>query len=208
MNKKTIEFLWSFSLSLIVLFLGIRLGSQFKEREIFNDIVSQETQSEVIEKAKLSIEVINQHTFITNLEVMASLLSTQDDLNDMGIGGGYIGNGRIVCLPSMSYCLHEVGHAVDDFLGHPSMSRAWEVAIENYVEQCIKEYVIEWCINLIGYSGINGNPMEIVSFANSEDSFEWGGYGELYAQLFEISRLRFTPLPESIQLFYTVEWNE
>lgn len=219
MSKDIQEIIWFFVLFVLIFFLGISIGKEIKERQILRELISLKETSEeieVIQKARMSIEIIDQHIFITNLEVMASLMMTQDNLYDMGIGGAYIGNGRIVCLPDKVYCLHEVGHAVDEFLRHPSVSEEFKQVVDEYIRMCKNQDMVDlvidfWCNNFIGYKGVNGNPMDIVKFANAsedDEGFEYGGYGEFYAQMFEISRLNFIPLPESIQVFYEMDWNE
>lgn len=135
------------------------------------------------------------------------ILPSVANLNELGIAGMYIGNGRIVCLPDIVYCQHEVGHSLDDFLGYPSVTEEWRNTVENFIEGCIEEYVFSFFCPIQYWGGVNGNPLTVYERPNG-DIVEWGGYSELYASIFEQSRTSLKKIPEPLAQFFSIDWSE
>ena len=129
----------------------------------------------------------------------------RSDLN--GASGTYFGGGRIVCIPNVSTCQHEVGHAQDDFLRWPSESEKFKAAVDKFMEDCKKGIEDElFCENTINDAGVNGNPLR--EFIREDgDILMWGGYSELYAHIFEIKHAFLQPIPDSLNIYFLEGWD-
>ncbi len=150
---------------------------------------------------------MKEKNFFTDTEYVENLLPTLGYLEEIGAGGVYVGDGRIVCLPDIYYCQHEIGHALDDFIGYPSETDEWKNTVDSFVEGCIEEYIASFFCGMSDYAGINGNPMHIITDSEGGES-DWGGYSELYANIFELSRNNLKRIPEPLGKFFDIGWNE
>lgn len=99
-------------------------------------------------------------------------------------------------------CLaHEIGHGIDSINGGISETEEFQKAVELSIEMC-ENYPSEprdGCFItkhiIVGFPGVNGNPLRVLSKS------EWGGYKELYAELFAYGLpLDMIPLP--LRIFY------
>ena len=120
--------------------------------------------------------------------------------------GVYVGDGKFDCISERD-CLHEVGHAVNEWREFPSDTEEFHQAVEKYVEEnrkpsseCHKEMV---CL-LQDFPGIAGNPMRETKTVQEDGSIivsYWGGYREAYADIYAQWKT-WSPLPEELQPFY------
>jgi len=101
-----------------------------------------------------------------------------------------------------SACLaHEVGHAIDKANGYVSKTEEFQKAVELSIEMLENDRSgpCSWCFVteqvIAPFSGINGNPLSAIS------TDEWGGYAELYAQLFEYG-FSLDEIPPPLRIFY------
>ena len=104
--------------------------------------------------------------------------------------------------PNYRSCLgHEIGHAIDNANGQISKTQEFREAVELSIEMLeddrIKSrgwgFITEQIIAV--FPGINGNPLKQYSGG------EWGGYEELYADLFDYG-LSLELLPPPLRPFY------
>lgn len=83
------------------------------------------------------------------------------------------------------YCLHEVGHHVDRLGGYISQTKEFQSSVDKYIstlDDCHgNERVDCW---MVDFPGVNNNPLA------EGDGVEhnWGGYGEMYANLYAYYR--------------------
>lgn len=113
------------------------------------------------------------------------------------LGGlyGKLGTGYSLWCTSEYTCLHEVGHAVDSMNGRPSVSPEFQAAIESLAKQ---SWVFEWGglrARLTVFPGILARSML------SGPIGEWGGYRELYAELYAYFH-RGGEIPPELQPFF------
>ncbi len=130
--------------------------------------------------------------FFNGLEV--TLL--KDRVNSDKVAGVYRNN-IIICEFEYA-CLHETGHWIDDGLGRPSKSESFKLYIDTMIEWCNDEsneglYNYHYWCWIKDFYGINGNPLH--------DGY-WGGYGELYADIYEYWKLHTVAPPLELQEFY------
>jgi len=100
--------------------------------------------------------------------------------------------GEIQCIND-STCAHEEGHAKDaSFAPHHWMMWEWEsaqpewrAAVDNRVTHCPNDEM-EFYRLLCNFPGINGNPRHKTSNPTALYFWTggWGGYTELYAELY------------------------
>ena len=103
----------------------------------------------------------------------------------------------IICETEKS-CFHEIGHRKDDILDWPSMSPEFKLVVDNYINWCI-EYEAQdyYCMFLIGFYGINGNDYKDTG---------WGGYSEVYAEIYEFSKYYGVSIPWAFVRYYEEGW--
>jgi hypothetical protein len=82
-------------------------------------------------------------------------------------------------------CLHEVGHFVDTKLDNPSQSEEFRVAVQNCIETCANQELRNM----------------LIEFPIENGCFEWGGYRELYAELYALYQSDFQ-LPYELIAFF------
>lgn len=99
-------------------------------------------------------------------------------------------------------CLaHEIGHAIDSISGRISETEEFQKAVELSIEMCEDDprefydgcFITEYLIT--EFPGVNGNPLSVLSKS------EWGGYKELYAELFAYG-LPLDMIPPPLRIFY------
>jgi hypothetical protein len=103
-------------------------------------------------------------------------------------GGLYLhGTGVIWCTTEFS-CLHEVGHHVDHLKGYPSQGRAFQAAVGRLAAQRHPHprYIA---------------AQNIILALPEGGLLAWGGYAELYADLYAL-HMWGVPLPPDLQPFY------
>ncbi len=110
---------------------------------------------------------------------------------------------KIICTTEGS-CIHETGHHLDRLLGWPSLSLEWKTTIDKFIEKCNQEFDNPFC-TFKDFPGIYGNPLAVVDMPDGTTQ-EWGGYRELYAQIYEHSILTMQEKPIEIHVFYTDQW--
>lgn len=104
-------------------------------------------------------------------------------------------------LSNLSCLAHEIGHAVDYNSGTVSKTKEFEQAVELSIETCEngRNGLPSWCFLveqfIAEYSGINGTPFER-TFRG-----EWGGYQELYADLFAYG-FYLDMIPSPLRIYY------
>lgn len=105
---------------------------------------------------------------------------------------------------SLDYCsclAHEIGHAIDLSNGDISKTKEFQEAVELSIEMLEDDSIgfCSWCYVteqlIAGFPGINGNSLE------SSSKGEWGGYSELYADLFAYG-FSLDILPPPLRIFY------
>ena len=114
---------------------------------------------------------------------------------------GYLIWDRIIVCDPTGTCYHELGHAKDVKLGYPSHSPEFKKAVDEYLEWCKKGKKV-WpteCDHLENFPGINGNPLRYGA---------WGGYFELYADLFMLNVWDNLCVPENIKVLFNIHWRE
>ncbi len=97
--------------------------------------------------------------------------------------GVYFGNGIFACK-SEETCLHELGHAVDEFMDFPSHTQEFADVLDSFCE--IEAHPA------CELPGINSNPLA-----------GWGGYTEAYAEVYKYWKL-WGHLPKELSSFYGV----
>lgn len=112
--------------------------------------------------------------------------------------GYFIWNRIIFCDPT-GICFHELGHAKDEQLDNPSQSPEFVKAVEGYLKWCKsgKRFWPTECEHLENFPGINGNGLRFGV---------WGGYDELYADLFMFHIWDNLCVPEDIAIFFNIHW--
>jgi hypothetical protein len=118
------------------------------------------------------------------------LVPDKDHLQGKNIGQYLPGTGIIVAN-SEGTALHEVGHLVDEELGLPGDTEEWKRAVDLLAQQCRSNvYNRVYCF-VAYFPGINGNLHP-----------GWGGYGELYAELYHYVVMDYFVLPQELAEFY------
>lgn len=115
-----------------------------------------------------------------------------------------LSTGQIVCQ-LQSDCLHEFGHKIDFQNNWISKSPAWKKSIDIYrsvVWQSIqgRDFMSE---RIVFFPGIGAS--RIPDFNPVNTSFwegGWGGYTELYAEIYAWSDGDVSKIPPSLQSFY------
>jgi hypothetical protein len=117
----------------------------------------------------------------------------------------------IVCHNQNS-CLHEMGHQLDNELGNISKSKEFQLATLAYIK-IIWDYpqFRDTFSNLfIGYSGITSPYQDEnrIIFKLANNTNKWGGYSELYADIFAYVNGDISKIPEFFRGFYERRINE
>lgn len=98
-------------------------------------------------------------------------------------------------------CAHEQAHSIDRNLGFPSQSKEFKEAVESIrANGSMYGWIIE------AFPGVNDNPMfQPDSFLQRLYllGFGWGGYGELYADLYAYHVIYGVPIPNTLAPFYS-----
>jgi hypothetical protein len=113
------------------------------------------------------------------------------------IGGG---NGLIWCTDEYS-CLHEIGHHIDSTLGWPSKT----LEFRNAIASCSKDWSN---IHELGCSPTLSSYVTIFPGVGSSPNDKyfgqtWGGYSELYAELYALHVSDLIIVPEYLIEFYS-----
>ena len=132
------------------------------------------------------------------------------------IGGYYAGDGVIVvnlghgAKKDERNALHEVAHMLDiDIFDNISQSPEFQNAIIAFIEAnktdglCIRQMI---CL-IQDFPGINGNPMRVITYTlpdGTEITREWGGYFELYAEIYAQWKTGWAELPKELYPFYNI----
>lgn len=126
--------------------------------------------------------------------LLAACSDTKPLLNDClsremlkNSGGTYWGDGIIHCDTEWA-CLHETAEMLRDKYGDPCLSEEWRTTIDAWVTT--------------DFPGVQENPMANAPWG------EWGGYCELYPELYAMWRMNFIELPPEIYVFYQSNWKE
>lgn len=106
------------------------------------------------------------------------------------ISGNYNPDTKEIWCTSQEACWHEEGHKKDASLGWPSTSKAFIDAVDYRLET-------------ISYPGIN-SPYLILkcNFLGIDCSEEWGGYTELYADLWKEAKGDINNIDPQLQQFF------
>jgi len=114
---------------------------------------------------------------------------------------GYLFWNNIILCEDSGTCFHELAHIKNDQLGYPSQSPEFRKAIDEYLEWCKsnKRFWPVECAHLESFPGINGNEL---------NNRGWGGYEELYCDLFEKYIWNNWQLPENVKIFSNIHWRE
>ena len=125
--------------------------------------------------------------------------------------GVYCKDGNFWCSNERA-CLHEVGHFVDERLGYPSKSEGEPVTFARGVilsnelswQQAIDEYYLE---NLTALQVCEVLLFECIVWKwpgiwDKDRISGWGGYTELYAELYAYWRLGWMEMPHEFLKFY------
>lgn len=114
---------------------------------------------------------------------------------------GYLFWNNIIVCGYPGTCFHELGHIKNDQLDNPSNSPKFKKAIDEYLEWCIggKRFWPTECEHLETFPGINGNELA--------RGF-WGGYEELYADLFMYQTWHNLLVPDNVKIFFDIHWRE
>lgn len=114
--------------------------------------------------------------------------------------GGYLFWNNIIVCDDPGTCFHELAHIKNDQLDNPSGSPEFKKAIDEYLEWCVggKRFWPTECEHLESFPGINGNEL----FRG------WGGYEELYADLFKLMTWDNLLIPENVKIFFDIHWRE
>lgn len=113
--------------------------------------------------------------------------------------GGYLFWGNIIFCDEEGICFHELGHVKNAQLDYPSESSEFQKAIEEYLEWCVggRRFWPTECEHLETFPGINGNELR---------NGRWGGYEELYADLFRHMTWSDRLMPENVKIFFNIHW--
>lgn len=114
---------------------------------------------------------------------------------------GYLFWNNIIVCDDPGTCFHELGHIKNWQLDNPSQSPEFKKAIDDYLEWCVggKRFWPTECEHLETFPGINGNEL-VWGF--------WGGYEELYADLFKFLTWNNLCMPENVKVFFDIHWRE
>jgi hypothetical protein len=101
-------------------------------------------------------------------------------------------------------CLHENGHKLDHSLGDISKSESFQTAVKVYLAILwnYPAYRDEFSKNFIGYAGITAPYLDDTRFISVFSGREWGGYSELYADIYKWSGGNIEEIPTSLRKFY------
>jgi hypothetical protein len=102
-------------------------------------------------------------------------------------------------------CLHEAGHALDASRGWVSEGQAWRDAVSTYIAVAWQMPAMrdQFTETIAFFPGVGGplwpsrNPFNITFWRGG-----WGGYTELYAELFKACGGDIGKLPAGLQPFY------
>lgn len=104
-------------------------------------------------------------------------------------------------LDNYSCLAHEIGHVIDFRNGNISRSKEFQEAVDLSIEMLEDDSIgfCSWCYIteqiIAEFSGINGNPLERIFRG------KWGGYSELYADLFAYG-FTLDLIPPPLRIFY------
>lgn len=143
-------------------------------------------------------------SFFVGVGIWVSIMSiiyTAQNLYVEKKADGYLFWNNIILCDDPGICFHELGHIKNDQLDNPSESPEFKKAIDDFLEWCIggKRFWPTECEHLETFPGINGNELRF--------GF-WGGYEELYADLFMFETWNNLENPESIKVFFNIHWRE
>ena len=113
-----------------------------------------------------------------------------------GFGGFLLPDFDLIVCQYEFACIHEVGHWKDEDLDWISGTIEFKEALDSFILQC--EEIEDsgegsYYCNLIRFPGVNGNDL------TEED---WGGYVEVYAEMYVYDMLLGHPLPQIFVEFY------
>ena len=118
-------------------------------------------------------------------------------------GGVFLTNSGVILCGYEGACIHEVGHWLDKYLGYISETIEFQEALDLYIQSCVEKNdlgSIEYYCNLARFPGLVGNPLESHTFGN--ETVEWGGYTEAYAEMYEYSVLYNHEMPSELSEFF------
>ena len=117
--------------------------------------------------------------------------------------GLYIPIIHVILCDSPSMCLHENGHKIDESKNWISHTKEWENVVENYRHNLIynKPPWKESDLHLFNFPGIGSNRIDCKWFQSCITT-GWGGYSELYAEIWKWSGGRIENIPFEFREFY------
>ena len=115
-------------------------------------------------------------------------------------GGQYLGNGLLNCQSERA-CIHELGHYKDELMGFPSRSPEFQKAVSDYYAQHEIDKITA-CFG--GLNCLLWRMPGIMNHPRLESADGWGGFSELYAEIYAGWRLGKFDIPvEFFPFFYT-----
>ena len=134
-----------------------------------------------------------KYTLMLTLIIIIYWLFIPITLNTISTGG-YNTISTLMWCTKEGTCIHEVGHWKDDKSDWISNTIEFQEAVDNFIMECTENRdTSSYCVKLVMFPGINGNEL---------NEKGWGGYGELYAEMYVYNLYYKEPLPNIFIEFY------
>ena len=117
--------------------------------------------------------------------------------------GLYIPIVRVVLCDSQSTCIHENGHKIDEEHNWISTTKEWKVAVDNYRHNLIYNEPPweEFDLRFFSFPGIGSDRIKCDWFQSCFIG-GWGGYSELYADVWKWNSGKIENVPIELREFY------
>ena len=138
--------------------------------------------------------------FISLFIIISGLIATSSSMNPMSeyYRGWYdFKSGQVHCFDKL-VCLHELVHEYDWESGEKQISETpkFKTAVANYYKSIMDKEEKTWLEEYIyTFPGVGGEYLDYGVGG-------WGGFGELYAEIFSASFLRGLDIPKEFEQFY------